>query len=69
MKEAREPSWAHSASRRSQTEGLGCRATPDGQEEEFWVLRAPVEVTAVRCGGHGMTGLNSLSMKRMGRAA
>lgn len=34
-----------------------CRATPDWQEEEFWVLSALVEVTAVRCGGHGMTGI------------
>lgn len=34
-----------------------CRAIPDGQEEEFWVLSALVGVTAVRCAGHGMTGI------------
>lgn len=54
---AREPSWIHGASRRSQREDWGCRVTPDWQEGEFWVLSALVEVTAVTCGGHGMTGI------------
>lgn len=33
-----------------------CRATPECQEE-FWVLSALAEVTAVSWGGHGMAGI------------
>lgn len=33
-----------------------CRASPDWQEE-FWALSVLVGVSAMRCGGHGMTGI------------